>query len=120
MKAISSMSSNRLQDTDLFVVERPRTLDLYSIPASALQTGLSDGDPVHKILVWNGVHWVDGKLDGGIYEGTDIDVIDGGWYEPEIIADGVSYDSGLYDPDVPGTGDDLDGGTYNPYTRITF
>ena len=103
-----------LQADDIIVVQRPSTKALYHCKVEDFQSSvLPDGDDENYMLIWNGSSWVPGTLDGGLYEGSDINTIDGGTYNPEVIVDGPDYDSGTYDPNVPGIGDDIDGSTYS-------
>jgi hypothetical protein len=100
-----------LQDTDLLPLYRIEDKSNRKISVASFQSFLNnsipDGDEENYMLIWNGDGWVAGTLDGGLYEGSDIDTVDGGEYSPEVIIDGPTYDSGTYDPLSPGTGDDL-------------
>ena len=98
-----------LQPSDIIAVQRPATKVLYhcKVEDFTVDTPIPDGDDENYMLIWNGDSWVAGTLDGGLYEGSDIDTIDGGTYNPEVIVDGPTYDSGTYEPFVAGTGDDL-------------
>ncbi len=103
-----------LQPTDLLPLYRKSDNSNRKITVVDFQSSvLPDGDDENYMLIWNGSSWVPGTLDGGLYEGSDINTIDGGTYNPEVIVDGPDYDSGTYDPNVPGIGDDINGSTYS-------
>ena len=102
-----------LQPTDLLPLYRKSDNSNRKITVEDFQSSvLPDGDDENYTLIWSGSAWVPGTLDGGLYAGSDINTIDGGIYNPELITDGSDIDSGTYDPDVPGIGDDLDGSIY--------
>ena len=102
-----------LQDTDLLPLYRITDKSNRKISVASFQSSLiPDGDDENYMLIWNGVSWVAGTLDGGLYSGADSDTIDGGIYDPEVIVDGPTYDSGTYAPDVPGIGDDVESSIY--------
>ena len=102
-----------LQNTDLLPLYRIEDQSNRKISVANFQSSLMpDGDDENYMLIWNGDSWIAGTLDGGLYSGTDINTIDGGIYDPEVIVDGPTYDSGTYEPDVPGIGDDLEDGIY--------
>ena len=95
-----------LQPSDILAVQRPSTKVLYHCKVEDFT--VPNGDDENYMLIWNGGSWVAGTLDGGLYSGTDVNTIDGGTYDPEVIVNGPTYDSGTYEPDVPGIGDDLE------------
>ena len=53
-----------LENTDLFITQRPASGDLYKLRADVLQTKLADGSFDETLLVWNGANWVPSDMTG--------------------------------------------------------
>ena len=90
-----------LEETDLFVAQRPADNRLFKLQSSVLQLKLPDGDVDNQILEWNGATWVPGTADGGVYATTKegivssvgIDVVGTG-YPNGIVEYGTTAISG--------------------------
>ncbi len=78
-----------LENTDLFITQRPASDELFKLPASALQTRLPDGDVDNIILIWNGATWVPGQ--------TANDLPDGDANNPVLVWDGSDWVAGMVD-----------------------